>query len=299
LTAFSKGKDERIFHYLEQDFILGSAFESFEDLNAKAGLWQDEVCNLRIHGTTRRVPEEAWAEERPFLIALPDSRYPAYDEELRKVGPDSVIAVRGTHYTVPAKLAHQNVCVHLFSDHFEVLDHKGQVAFSRRYVHDADRGKLVIDPMHYESVRRRGPLPGGSVAELEKALCTRFPGTDELVAGIHLRMKSLAHVHLRALWRLADRYGDEPFAAAAARAQAYRRFDAQAVRRILEREHPLPDEEPEAPLTAAARVLLALGNVDGGSLDDYAHIDRTEADEAPAAAAAEADDNDNDNDSHE
>ena len=268
-----KGKDERFFLYLERDFLRGAEFDSFDDLNHRVRLWLDEVANRRVHGTTRRVPQEAWEQERPLLIALPESRYPAYDEELRKVGPDSVISVRGTPYTVPAPLAHQTVSVHLFSDHFEVCDHRGQVAFSRRYVPEAQRGKLVIDPLHYESVRRRTPLPGGSVAQLEEALHTRFPGLDELCAGIRRRMKSLAHVHLRALWRLADRYGDDALAEAAARAQQYHRFDAQAVRRILERDHPLPDEQPEAPLIAAARVLVELGNVDGGSLDDYAHLD--------------------------
>ncbi len=271
-----KGKDERFFLYLERDFLKGSEFDSFDDLNHKVRLWLDEVANRRVHGTTRRVPQEAWEQERPLLIVLPESRYPAYDEELRKVGPDSVISVRGTPYTVPAPLAHQTVSVHLFSDHFEVCDHRGQVAFCRAYVPEAQRGKLVIDPLHYESVRRRTSLPGGSVAQLEEALLTRFPGLDELCAGIRRRMKSLAHVHLRALWRLADRYGDEAFAEAAARASQYRRFDAQAVRRILERDHPLPDEQPEAPLTAAARVLVELGDVDGGSLDDYAHLDDPE-----------------------
>lgn len=268
-----KGKDERFFLYLERDFLRGSEFDSFDDLNAKVRLWLDEVANRRVHGTTRRVPQEAWEQERTFLIALPESRYPAYDEELRKVGPDSVVSVRGTPYTVPAQLAHQTVSVHLFSDHFEVCDHQDQVAFSRPYVPEAERGKLVINPMHYESVRRRAPLPGGSIAQLEDALLTRYPRLDELCAGIRRRMKSLAHVHLRALWRLADRYGDDAFAEAAARAQRYRRYDAQAVRRILEREHPLPDEETQAPLTAAARVLVQLGDVDGGSLDDYAHLD--------------------------
>ena len=112
------------------------------------------------------------------------------------------------------------------------------------------------------------------VAQLEDALLVRFPSLAELCAGIRLRMKSLAHVHLRALWRLADRYGEPAFLDAATRAQAYHRFDAQAVRRILERDHPLPDEpEPSTPLTAAARVLVELGDVDGGSLDDYAHLD--------------------------
>jgi transposase len=286
-----KGKDERVFLYLERDFLRGAEFDSFDDLNAKARLWCDEVCNRRLHGTTRKIPDEAWLQERPFLIALPESRYPAYDEELRDAGPDSVISVRGTHYTIPAKLAHQTVCVHLFSDHFEVCDQTGQVAFSRRYVADAERGKLVIDRSHYEDVCRRTSLPGGSVAALEEALLTRFPALDELCAGIHIRMKSLAHVHLRALWRLADRFGDQAFAAAADRAQTYHRYDAQAVRRILERENPIPDDEPESPLTAAARVLIALGNVDGGSLDDYAHLDTQEPDSM-------SDNNDNNNNNH-
>ena len=100
-----KGKDERVFLYLERDFIRGSEFHSFDDLNRKVRLWLDEVANRRVHGTTRRVPQEAWEEERHFLIPLPESPYPAYDEQLRKVGPDSVISVRGTPYTVPAKLA--------------------------------------------------------------------------------------------------------------------------------------------------------------------------------------------------
>jgi transposase len=277
-----KGKDERLFWYLERDFLRGSEFDSFDDLNRKVRLWLDEVANSRVHGTTRKIPKEAWQQERPFLIELPESRFPAYDEELRKVGPDSVISVRGTPYTIPAQLAHQTVCVHLFSDHFEVCDHKGQVVFSRRYVPDALRGQLVIDPMHYELVQRRSPLPGGSVAQLEDAFLKRFPELEQLCDGIKRRMKNLAHIHLRSMWRLAGQYGDEAFRKAAGRAQHYRRFDAHAVRRILERHYPLldPAPEPEVPLTAAARVLVQLGDVDGGSLDDYAQLDSVDADDA-------------------
>lgn len=87
-------------------------------------------------------------------------------------------------------------------------------------------------------------------------------------------MKSLAPIHLRALLRMADTWGDKAFREAALRAQSFRRFDAYAVRRILEQAHPLPLAEPEPGLSAAARVLLRLGDVDQGSLDDYAHLDR-------------------------
>jgi hypothetical protein len=231
-------------------------------------------------GSTRSPTDEAWEQERPFLIGLPDSPYPACDEQLRQVGPDSVISVRGTPYTVPASLAHQNVSVRLYAEHFEVLDRKGQVAFNRRYVPEQDKGKLVIDPAHYDIVRPRGPVPGGSVAELEEALLKRFPTLAQLCTGIKLRMKSLSHVHLRALWRLADRYGDGAFLDAASRAQAVRRTSAEAVRRILERDHPLAgDPEPPSPLTSAARVLVELGDVDSGSLDDYAELDSQGDDE--------------------
>ena len=53
-------------------------------------------------------------------------------------------------------------------------------------------------------------------------------------------MTSLAHVHLRALWRLAAQYGDDDFRQAAETAQGLRAFNAHSVRRLLERSHPVP-----------------------------------------------------------
>jgi hypothetical protein len=187
-----------------------------------------------------------------------------------------VISVKGTRYTIPAKLAHSTATVRLFSEHFEVLDQRRQVAFSRKYASDADKGKLLIDTTHYQDVRPRAAIPGGSVAALEDAFCTRFPALEALVLGIKKRMKGLAHIHLKTLWRLADRYGEERFLEVARRVQDFRRFDAQAVKRILERDFPLSDEHLplHSPLTAAARVIASLSDVDSGSLDDYAHLDR-------------------------
>ena len=54
----------------------------------------------------------------------------------------------------------------------------------------------------------------------------------------------------------------------------------KTVRRILERSFPLPEEEPPHSLTAAARVTVLLGEVDGGSLDGFADLDTRPADEA-------------------
>ena len=274
-----KGKDERVFDYLEKDLLRGAAFASFEDLNARAETWTSTIANRRVHGTTRRVPAEAFLAERDFLVRLPESRFGVHEDSMRQVGPDATVSIAGTLYTVPHHLAGRSVAVRLYAEHFEVLDRQGRVALSRRYVADADKGKLQIDPTHYLGLPY-GPRGGGGGAgegsggasALDDALLKRFPSLAPLVEGISVRMKSLAHIHLKALWRLAETHGDAHFLAAASRAQDYRRYSAQAVGRILDRIDPLP-AEPPLPVDAATRARVTLGEVDPGSLDQYGHLD--------------------------
>lgn len=282
-----KGKDERIFDYLEKDLIRGSSFASYDDLNQRGEAWTSSIANRRIHGTTRRVPADAFLAERDFLIRLPESRFAVHEDSVRQVGPDATVSIQGTLYTVPHHLARHSVAVRLYAEHFEVLDRQGRVAFSRRYVAAEDKGKLQIDPTHYLGLPH-GPRGGGSGeggaggAALDQALLARFPTLAPLVEGITVRMKALAHIHLRALWRLAESHGQAHFLAAATRAQEYHRYDAQAVGRILERIDPLP-AAPLPPVDAATRARTALGEVDPGSLDQYSHLDTTTKADPPTA----------------
>lgn len=267
-----KGKGERFFWYLEQGFVRGGAWDSLDHLNAAVRRWLDEVANRRVHKTTGRVPDEAWEEELPYLIALPDAPYPLGLTEARRIGPDAVISVAGTRYSVPVELAHQTVSVRRLAERFEVLDRQGKVVMERRYATPREKGRLLIDPAHYAPIDR-GPRDT-SRPRPDTAFLERFPDLGPLLDGIRARMKSLSHVHIRALLVLADRYGDEPFLTAAQQAQSLKRFDSHAVRRLLEVAFPLLPEEPIPPVGAAARALAELGDVDSGSLDDYAHLDQ-------------------------
>jgi hypothetical protein len=198
---------------------------------------------------------------------------------VRQVGPDATIWIQGTPYTIPAHLANpSSVAVRLYAEHFEVLDRASKVAFSRRYVESKDKGKLQIDAAHYAALpQRQSTAPGTRIDEL---FLKRFPQLTALLEGIAKRMKALAPVHLRALWRLADTYGEEAFLRAANRALEYRRFNAEAVRRILEREHPVPEPPPVTPMSPAARTLALLSEVEPGSLDSFAHLDKATPSEA-------------------
>ena len=268
-----KGKKEKSFRLLWDDFLKGSNFESLDELNQRLKIWLDEtpdVANQRLHATTRLVPNQAWLSERDLLIQLPDKRFAVYEQSIRAVDQDSVLSIHGTRYTVPSSLASRSVAVRLFAEHFEVLNAHHRVVFSRRYASEKHKGKLIIEPTHYETRKPRKPT-SGSAQRLDEAFLKRFPTLAPFVSGLQLRTKRLAPVHLRTLLRLVDSYGEEAFVAAVTRAQQYRRFDARAVERILERHHPLLDHDPLAPLGGVGPTLI--GDVDAGSLDDYSILD--------------------------
>jgi len=86
--ADRKGKKEKSFRLVWDDFLKGSEFDSLEDLNRRLKIWLDEtpeVGNQRVHGTTRLVPNQQWLSERQFLIQLPDKRFPVYEQSVRVV----------------------------------------------------------------------------------------------------------------------------------------------------------------------------------------------------------------------
>ena len=59
----------------------------------------------------------------------------------------------------------------------------------------------------------------------------------------------------------------------------YRRFDARAVERILERHYRLQEDTPVAPLGGLGPLLL--GEVEAGSLEDYSSLDDQPSSQQP------------------
>jgi len=99
--AKTKGKVERPFSYIRQDFFFGRSFRNLDDLNGQLTDWLDTVANARTHGTTQRVVAEAFAAEQPELQTLPEHRFDAVLKLERRVSHDGFIAVGGNYYSVP------------------------------------------------------------------------------------------------------------------------------------------------------------------------------------------------------
>ena len=115
--ARTKGKDERMVDYIKNNFFQRyRSFESWAHLNQLAEKWLAEEADPRKHGTVKEVVAERFAREAPFLGALPAQRYDTSYREIRHVGWDAYIDVRGNRYSVPGMLAGRTVAVRIGLD---------------------------------------------------------------------------------------------------------------------------------------------------------------------------------------
>ncbi len=73
--AKTKGKVERPYRYIREDFFLARSFRNLDDLNAQLRHWLDTVANPRVHATTqeRRVSHEGMVSVGGNLYSVPDA----------------------------------------------------------------------------------------------------------------------------------------------------------------------------------------------------------------------------------
>lgn len=115
--ARTKGKDERMVGYIKQHFFVRyRSFESVIHLNQLAETWLREEADRRIQGTVKEVVAARFVREVPALKPLPHQRYDTSYREVRHVGWDGYIDVRGNRYSVPGEMAGQRVVVRIGLD---------------------------------------------------------------------------------------------------------------------------------------------------------------------------------------
>ena len=150
--AKTKGKVERPFRYIREDFFLARSFRNIDDLNGQFANWLGTVANARRHGTTRRVVREAHAGEREHLGALPAVPFNAVLNLQRRVSHDGMVSVDGNLYSVPDTTRRRVVEVQTLADEVRIYEGSRLLA-----AHPAleGRGQSRLAPGH-----RRWPPPG-------------------------------------------------------------------------------------------------------------------------------------------
>ena len=126
--AKSKGKVERPFRYIRQDFFLARSFRNLDDLNQQLRRWLDEDANARVHATTRRVVAGHFAEERTSLKPLPAGPFQAVLRLERRVTRDGMISIGGNLYSVPDGARRRAVEVHTLTREVRIFEEGRQIA---------------------------------------------------------------------------------------------------------------------------------------------------------------------------
>lgn len=152
--AKTKGKVERPFSYVRDDFFLAGEFQNLTDLNRQFANWRERVANARCHGTTRRIVAQAFADEQAHLKALPEVPFQAVLALERRISRDGMVSVNGNYYSVPDRTRRRVVEVHTLADEIRIYQ---------------DRRLLAVHPVldgrgqrHVAAGHRRWPPPGRS-----------------------------------------------------------------------------------------------------------------------------------------
>lgn len=120
--AKTKGKVERPFRYVRENFFLAGTFANLEDLNRQLAAWLDGVANARVHATTRRVVREAFAEEKAKQRPLPAQPFGCVLSLERRVSREGMVSVGGNQYSVPDGTRRWVVEVHTLADEIRIFE---------------------------------------------------------------------------------------------------------------------------------------------------------------------------------
>ena len=99
--------------YVRESWCDGETFTSLDDAQRSAEHWSREIAGMRVHGTTRKVPREAFEEtEKSAMLAPPTEPFdvPLWAEHA-KVHPDHHIQIARALYSVPTLYLRKEVRV--------------------------------------------------------------------------------------------------------------------------------------------------------------------------------------------
>jgi transposase len=145
-----KGRVERKIRDVRDSFFAARQFSDLADLNAQALAW----CTSLVGD--RRCPEdrtlsvrEAFADERPRLLALPEEPFPCDERTEVEVGKTPYVRFDLNDYSVPAEHVRRSLVVVADLDTVRVHDGLTVVACHRR---SWDRGRQIEDPAHIQAL---------------------------------------------------------------------------------------------------------------------------------------------------
>jgi transposase len=244
-----KARVERAIRYVRGSFFAARRFEDLDDLNRQSKEWCEGIAADRPCPEDREMTvREAFEQERPRLLPLPDNPFVTDERVEVKVGKTPYVRFDLNDYSVPHTLVRRTLVVLASEKTVRVLDgNEVQAEHERSY----DKGDQVEDPAHIAGLQdhKRQARRHRGLDRLRQAA----PSSGDLMIGLAERGVNLGSA-TAALLRLLDRYGARELEAAIKEALTGGAPHPNSVRQVLERNAkarglapPVPVDLPDDP----------------------------------------------------
>lgn len=146
-TPTDKAKVESGVKYVKNNFFKGRNFKTFEEWKTKLSLWLEDICNSRIHGTTKKIPREVFeTEEKAKLNSLPFKEYDFSIWITRKVNSNCHISFDCNYYSVPYNFINKEVTVQVSDNVIRIY---GNNELLGTHLKLNSQGEFSTNPSHY------------------------------------------------------------------------------------------------------------------------------------------------------
>jgi len=246
-----KGRVERAIRYVRDSFFAARTWTSLEDLNAQALAWSIGVAGDRPWKTSgHKTVSQAFAEEQPRLIALPDEPFVSDERVEVHAGKSPYVRFDLNDYSVPHTHVRRTLVVLASLERVRVTDGTAVLA---EHARSWDRGQQIEDPAHVAAL-----VQEKKHARHERGLnrlIRAAPSADTL---LHLAADSGIHLGnlTSKLLAMLDAVPAAELEAAIAEAVASKIAQASAVQQILDRRR-TERGQPPAVITHLTRDLRA------------------------------------------
>jgi len=226
-NANRSARVERPFWFIENNFLAGRTFASWQDVNQQARQWCDKV-NSTYKKHIRAVPRELYAIERQHLKPLPAWIPEVYRLHQRTVDVEGYVSVNSIRYSVPVSWIGRRVEVRETRDKIEIeLDTRHIVSHAR-----------VLTPLNQRIMLAEHRPPRGLGVKRdthpeETALIEAAPEIAPYISELKRKSRKVITLALRQLLRLLREYPREPFLAAVAEAARYGLYDLDRLERMI------------------------------------------------------------------
>jgi hypothetical protein len=219
---------ERPFSFIENNFLAGRTFTSWQDLNLQARRWCDKV-NSTYKKHLRAVPRELFAVEQLHLKPLPAWIPEVYRLHRRTADTEGYVSVNSIRYSVPVSWIGRSVDVRETRDRIEIELDPRHIVVHDRVLTPPNQRILRAEhrPPRGAGVKRDNPHPEESV------LVEAAPEIATYLTDLKRKGRKTVTLALRHMLRLLRDYPREPFLAAVAEAARYGLYDLDRLERMI------------------------------------------------------------------